>query len=411
MCLYNRQKLQLAEFKLNSLLEITQAINANRSAHDLLEKYREILCDGLNVGTLVVFSVTQGWKKLLQVGLSEDYGNDADEISSALLFYTEITKFPKHKDKLFAHFDVIIPVYHKREPLAYVLLGQIESSNIFFKKKSFVEHLRVIQILTNIVVVALENKRLYRKALEQESLKKELEVASNLQAMLIPSDDSLPQNDYIKIASFYQPHSMVGGDYYDFMQLNESEFGFCIADVSGKGISAAILMSNFQANLRILFKRNIPLINLVKELNQNVNQSSKGDRFVTFFIGKYDCNNHTLHYINAGHNPPLLLHRSISKLSYLTEGCVGLGMLEEIPTISVGSVHINSGDSLICYTDGLVEAENCKGEPFGTIPIEGAMTIDGNADDIVFTIRKELEEFLGLESVTDDVSIMGVDFL
>lgn len=404
----DQRKLELSEFKLNSLLDLTLAINANKSAHELLQKFRDILCPNLNVKRIAVFSVNQDWKKVLSENCSDYFGNNADEISSALLLFKDVSKVNKKEFPLFADFDIIIPVYHKEFPLAFVLLGKDAESQQF---GSMFDHLRIIQTLSNIVIVAMENKRLYRKALEQESLKKELEVASNLQAMLIPSADSLPKNNFLHIASFYQPHSMVGGDYYDFMQLRNNEYGFCIADVSGKGISAAILMSNFQANLRILLKRNIPLPNLIRDLNQNVNQNSHGDRFVTFFIAKYNGASKILHYINAGHNPPLLLHKEKSKMVYLTNGCVGLGMLDEIPKITVGTISIDSGDKLLCFTDGLVEAENSEKNEFGTIPIEGSITIEGNADDIVYSLRKELEHFLNGEPTNDDISIMGIDFL
>lgn len=408
LCQSDQQKLELADFKLNSLLDLTLAINANKSAHELLQKFRDILCPHLNVKRIAVFSVNQNWEKVFTENCSEKFGNNVDEISSALLLFKDVSKIDKINFSYFSDFDVIIPVYHKKSPLAFILLGEGNDQQHF---GSMFDHLRIIQTLANVVIVAMENKRLYRKALEQESLKKELEVASHLQAMLIPSTNSLPKNNFLHIASFYRPHSMVSGDYYDFMQLRNNEFGFCIADVSGKGISAAILMSNFQANFRILLKRDIPLPNLIRELNQNVNQSSHGDRFVTFFVGKYNGDTKILHYVNAGHNPPLLLHKSKSEMIYLTHGCVGLGMLDEIPQISVGAISIDSGDKLLCFTDGLVEAQNSDNNDFGTIPIEGSITIDGNADDIVFSIRKELEQFLNGKPVNDDISIMGIDFL
>lgn len=405
------QKLELANFKLKSLLEITLAINANKSARELLDKYQEILCQGLNVGSLAVFIVSIGWKKVISVGVSDIYGDNVDEVSSTLSSFSEVTQVTNHENPFFKKFEYIIPVFHKQTALAYVLLGEVSVNQKLLGETTVADHLDVIQTLTNLVGVALENKRLYKKALEQESLKKELDVASKLQAMLIPSADSLPENKHIKVATFYQPHSMVGGDYYDFMQLNDKEYGFCIADVSGKGISAAILMANFQANLRILFKRNVPLINLIRDLNQNVNKNSQGERFVTFFIGKYNASNNILHYINAGHNPPLLFRKEKSELMYLTSGCVGLGMLEEIPKITAGSIHVGTGDKILCFTDGLIEAENEWGKAFGTVPIEGALTIDGSAADIVHYLRSELDQFIGSEAINDDVTIMGIDFL
>ena len=404
-----QQRLDFANFKLKSLLGITLAINANKPARELLDKYQQILCTGLNIKTLAVFIVSIGWKKVISVGIEDNFGDNADEVSSTLSPFSEITDLSKREEPFFRNFDVLIPVFHKDIQLAYVLLG--ENRDVAQRFERLFDHLDIIQTLTNIVAVALENKRLYKKSLEQESLKAELEVASKLQAMLIPNANSIKKNDYITVSTYYHPHSMVGGDYYDFIQLNDSDFGFCIADVSGKGISAAMLMANFQANLRILFKKNIPLISLVRDLNQNVNNNSQGDRFVTFFVGKYSAKRKSLHYINAGHNPPLLLRKDTSDLVYLTAGCVGLGMLEEIPKITAGTIAISSGDKLLCYTDGLIEAENEQGEMYGTIPLEGALTIEGNADDVIHYLKSDLDTFVGDKALTDDISILGIDFL
>lgn len=404
-----QQRLDFANFKLKSLLGITLAINANKPARELLDKYQQILCTGLNIKTLAVFIVSIGWKKVISVGIEDNFGDNADEVSSTLSPFSEITDLSKREEPFFRNFDVLIPVFHKDIQLAYVLLG--ENRDVAQRFERLFDHLDIIQTLTNIVAVALENKRLYKKSLEQESLNAELEVASKLQAMLIPNANSIKKNDFISVSTYYHPHSMVGGDYYDFIQLNDSDFGFCIADVSGKGISAAMLMANFQANLRILFKKNIPLISLVRDLNQNVNNNSQGDRFVTFFVGKYSAKRKSLHYINAGHNPPLLLRKDTSDLVYLTAGCVGLGMLEEIPKITAGTIGISSGDKLLCYTDGLIEAENDKGEMYGTIPLEGAITIDGNAEDVIHYLKSDLDTFVGDKALTDDISILGIDFL
>lgn len=408
-----RQKFELADFKLKTLLDVTMAINANSSAKELLQKYRSILCDDFGVGHLVTFDCNQNWKKLISVGVPDEFGNNADEVSSALLAFKDVTYLTPEdkKNPLFEPFDVLVTVYHKNIPLSYILIGDVSANQAVFGTNYLEQNLNAILTLSNVIVVALENKRLYKKALEQESMKKELEVASKMQAMLIPSQDSLPTNKFIQIASFYQPHSMVGGDYYDFLQLNEHEYGFCIGDVSGKGIAAAILMSNFQANLRILFKHKVPLNTLVKELNKIVNTNAQGDRFVTFFVGIYDGKKHTFKYVNAGHNPPLLLNKEKGQLHYLTNGCVGLGMLDEIPSIHEGEIHIGPGDKLFCYTDGLIEAENNNDESFGTIPIEEALTTNENATDIVHYLRNELQHFLGDKPCGDDISMLGVDFL
>ena len=405
-----RNKEKLAEYKLSSLLEITQAINANCPADVLLDKCRQILCDGLKVKTFAVYLVNEQWKRVVSVGFPNTVTPNADEVSSALSYYTTVTKVNGDNSPLLRGVEVVIPVFHKKTPLAYVLVGGCDSQRLRTHAASVLQHVDVIQTLLNIVIVALENKRLYKYSLQQELLKNELEVASKMQAMLIPTSDSLPLNSYIDVATFYKPYSLVGGDYYDFLNLDDGEYCFCIGDVSGKGISAAIMMANFQANLHILCQHNIPLLNLVRDLNQIVCKNSQGERFVTFFVARYSGRTHTLHYINAGHNPPLLLQKQSLNLQYLSSGCVGLGMLENIPQIFIGSVHIEPGDKLLCYTDGLTESENAQKKAFGTVPLEGAITVDGSIDDVVFYLRSELNKFIDATPLTDDISIMGIDF-
>ncbi|PLX11145.1 MAG: serine/threonine protein phosphatase, partial [Marinilabiliales bacterium] len=273
-----------------------------------------------------------------------------------------------------------------------------------------IKHLHFIQTLTNIIIVAIENKRLYKESLRQQAIKKELELASKMQNMLIPSNDSLPHDDRLHVATFYHPHLEVGGDYYDFIRLSDDEFGFCIADVSGKGISAALLVSNFQANLRALFTKDISLKKLVKTLNLRINNITEGDKFITLFIAKYSYKKNVLTYINAGHNPPLIYDAEKDQIKYLSNGCTGLGMFDEIPVIKSGTLKIHPGAKLLCYTDGLVEVENYKKVEFSTDRLEDCLKTDFHINRIIENIISELDEHKGSNSYFDDISIIGIEF-
>ena len=115
----------------------------------------------------------------------------------------------------------------------------------------------------------------------------------------------MPHTEELDVGAFYKPHQEVGGDYYDFVEVNENEIAFCIADVSGKGVSAAILMSNFQGNIRALMESSMPLEEVILTLNDRINASANGEKFITLFhcqIQQEDSQ--VLSYINAGHNPP-----------------------------------------------------------------------------------------------------------
>ena len=231
-----------------------------------------------------------------------------------------------------------------------------------------------------------------------------------MQSLLIPAQNKLPVNDKTIFKAFYHPHLEVGGDYYDVIDLSKDEVGFCIADVSGKGISAAILMSNFQANLRALFTHEIYLSALVEKLNERVLSSASGEKFITLFLAKYNYRTKQLFYINAGHNPPLLYEENIKKLSDLNSGCVGMGMLDEIPFINQQSLDITGPTKLLLYTDGLVEL--IEGEDVGygyefiKKEISNDSSIELNIKDII--VKQKIEE--GNVAIFDDISILGIEF-
>src|SRR5690554_3035090 len=139
-----------------------------------------------------------------------------------------------------------------------------------------------------------------KQSISQERINKELEVASEMQKLLFP--DNLPSGKRLDLAATYTARHEVGGDYYDFIPINENEFIICIADVSGKGISAAMLMANFQATIRTLLSfKKYDLEYLIRELNDKVMKAAKGEKFITFFIGHSNTNSRLLKYINAGH--------------------------------------------------------------------------------------------------------------
>jgi sigma-B regulation protein RsbU (phosphoserine phosphatase) len=252
--------------------------------------------------------------------------------------------------------------------------------------------------------------RFFKESLRQEALKKEMELASKMQNMLIPSSSILPRNDKIHMTAFYLPHFDVGGDYYDYIQLSKTEFGFCIADVSGKGISAALLMSNFQANLRALFTYDISLDALIEKLNERVLHSANGEKFITIFVGKFNYKTRELQYINAGHNQPMMYQKTKKELSLLTKGCVGIGMIDEIPLIRKGSITIEEPTKIICYTDGLVELIDGKKISFGTKEIEDCVMNNHDIEENIQAIIKKQGIFEGSAAIFDDISILGIEF-
>ncbi len=391
----------IRDIKLNSLLEITKAINRNSSTEQLLQIFEEVLETQLNIGKLVLFSYENGWKCVLKYGVGDEY-NDID-VERDLLPITEIATINFSQKRLNKAFEIVIPVFHKSQPLAYVLVGDLEDR---VEVSPAIKHLPFVQTLTSIIVVAIENKKLAKDTIRQAAMRKELELASEMQSMLFPS--TLPTDNKLDCAAFYLPHQQVGGDYYDFMWLSENECAFCVADVSGKGVAAALLMSNFQANLRILFNHTSSLSDLVRALNSKVMANAKGEKFITLFIAKYNLITRTLTYVNAAHNPPLIaIGNSISTLKV---GCTGLGMFDDIVQLKEGVVQITPGTTIVCYTDGLVELENDKGVDFG---IEALKTIlKNNAHlsmmELNALIMQTIIEYKQNQPYVDDIALFSV---
>ena len=351
----------LQQLQLNTLLEVTQAINNNVSEESLYKMFLFITLSNLKFGELdLLVKEDDHWQSKASKGLSLTY----DEIEYLVNLETEeeilaLSNFDNKPRLLKAEY--VVKVSHKKSLLAFVVLGG--------KKKEVhtLEELTFVKTLANIIMVAIENKRLGRKELEQTIVKKELEVASKVQSLLLPK--IIPDNELLSMHVSYIPHQTVGGDYYDYIPLSKEEFIFCIADVSGKGVPAAILMSNFQAALRALARLNLDLEKIANELNTQIVSNSEGMHFVTAFIGKINCETKKLTYINAGHNQPFLVNQE--KVERLALGTTVLGALDELPFINIGEIAFPKGTFLTSFTDGVSETMNRDNEEFGDEPLEG----------------------------------------
>lgn len=395
--------LKLKNLKLNSLLEITNAINNNFSREQLLKIFEFVLRNQLNIGRLLFYTKDDEWETSIAHGLVAKY--DLPDLEDELFQYKEVQEGQKGGEKYYGQFDVIIPIMHKNEPLAYLLVGDINEDLI---ENTKTRHIPFIQTLANIITVSIENKRLFKENIRRAGMKREMELASEMQNMLFPS--RLPQNEHIEMAAYHKPHQDVGGDYYDFIQLSDNEIAFCMADVSGKGVSAALLMSNFQANLRALFKHETSLTDLVQELNTKVMNSAMGEKFITIFLGKYNFVTRVLQYVNAGQNPPILVSNNTT--SQLSVGCPGLGMLDELPTIREGVVILEPGSLIACYTDGVVELENMREREFGESKLELILLDSQNKSvrDINDNIVKLLRSHKGQMPYVDDIALLTTRF-
>lgn len=397
-----RQQLAMRNIQLDGVLQLTQAVNYNFSNAALIEIYGYMLTHEFKVGRFLLYLEEEGWKKYGSKGLeTAHYPSD-----TALLEGRErCLAVPEALQPAFKGMEWLVPVVYKQRSLAFLLVGGCGT----WTEEQRKELLPYLQAVTNILAVANENRRLIQQQLVQQKMQQELALAAQMQGLLIP--DKLPHDAHVEMAAVYLPHRDVGGDYYDVVKLPTEELVFCVADVSGKGIPAALLMSNFQANLRALINYHHNLRSLVAALNKAVLNITKGDKFITLFIGKLDEKTGLLKYISCGHVPPLLFRDG--EVRELKEGTTILGMFDELPFLHVGKLHLQAGDLLLAYTDGVSEVSDYRGRAFGLAQMQEV--VQQNQQESLRVMEKKLVErlirFKGDRNFADDLTLLGLRYL
>jgi sigma-B regulation protein RsbU (phosphoserine phosphatase) len=335
--------------ELNSLLEITRAINKNAGTPVLIQMLEVILQNYLQVGSFRFLIEKDGTYACIS-----KYGGDIETVGVLNKACATLSKvrapesLAGNTNDTLKKYDYFIPIYHKSKALAFALIGNFNTSGEMLNND-----LNFIQTMINVVVVALENKKLFRERLQSERFRREMELAAEVQNMLIPL--RMHKDESVEIGAKYLPHQNIGGDYYDFIRLNDHEFLWCIADVSGKGVSAALLMANFQASLHAWAAVEDDLTNIIDRLNQKVVLNTQGERFITLFIAKYNEQTRKLNYINAGHNATILY--SEGEAIPLKLGTTMIGAFDQLPFLNEGEIDIEPGSLLVNYTDGLLDFE------------------------------------------------------
>jgi len=393
------RELHLKQLQINRLLNITQAINNNVSATGLYEMYRSFLSWEIGIQKMALFvrSEEESWECATSININRNtLGMDVSEL---LPQYTKLSNLDEPDHPLLQHFDLVIPVRHKDVPISYVFIGGFSEDEDMYNKVQF------ITTITNVVAVAIENKRLFKRQLEQERLKQEMELAAEVQQMLIPK--KLPNTREYQFDCIYKPHMSVGGDYFDFIErTDKNKIVFCIGDFTGKGLAAAMLMANFQANFHTLINREAQLEEFVHDLNRSVNMITGGDRFITFFVGEYDIPARRLKYINAGHNPPILVTRN--RTTELRNGTIMLGSYEELPKLKIGIEEIEEEAIVLSYTDGLTDVRDESGTMLNEESLHRFVEDNWRlpAADFNKQLLHFIDDFRGKANLPDDFTVL-----
>jgi sigma-B regulation protein RsbU (phosphoserine phosphatase) len=265
---------------------------------------------------------------------------------------------------------------------------------------------RLLTIIAAQSAQVVEHARLYEEERELHKVEQELETARSIQQGLLPiAPPSIPGYD---IAGISLAARQVGGDYFDFIAMQDGLTGLCVADVSGKGVTAALLMAVVQATIRGQSLVDTSMSERLAAANRLIHQSTPSDKFVTMFYSALDATNHRLHYSNAGHNPPFLISQN-GEMRLLESGGPVLGVLPHF-SFEQSSVDLAVGDLLLIFTDGFSEAMNPKLEEYGEERLLEATrrVADQSAQSVLETLFSEVNAFCGEEPQFDDMTIMAV---
>ena len=291
---------------------------------------------------------------------------------------------------------LIIPMRHKDKTEGLILLGE-RKNNVSYAKSD----IDFASSLASIAVISIENATMVRELIEKQKLEKELETARAIQRSLLPR--CIPELKNFEISAVSESARQVGGDYYDLIELNENETLIAIADVSGKGVQAALLMANLQAFLKSVSKQNLPLEEATALINDLVSDNTRMGNFITFFWGVLNDSTGEFRYVNAGHNPPLLVDGN--EIHTLKKGGMLLGVTKTLVPYEAESVVLKPSSKLILFTDGITEAMNEDFQEYGEERLRKLVSnFEGDAREILSAILEDVNRHRGKAEQSDDIT-------
>ena len=242
---------------------------------------------------------------------------------------------------------------------------------------------------------------------QRDQLLQDVELAAQVQRMFLPF--RRPSIAGLEIAGTMRPVRGVGGDYYDYMPIDEHTVEIVIADVAGKGVPAALLMSATAAAVQLEAREKRDMLEVVNRLNSAIHSVSDGDRYVTLLLADIDALSRSLRYVNCGHNPALLFHARTGDIVSMNSSCFPVGMFDSV-TCEINRADLAAGHILVLYTDGITEAENLQREEFGMERLSAVIRRDSSlsAEELMDNIFRSAEDFCQGVGFNDDATVLIV---
>jgi len=307
----------------------------------------------------------------------------------------------KYKELKDLSIELAVPMQIQGETKGLIFLGKRINSQEY--SEADIEY---VYSVGSLAIISLENKRLFHEALEKKKLEDELDIAREIQKNLLPH--SIPAFKNFEISAMNVSSRQVGGDYYDLIRLDENSVCIAIADVSGKGVPAALLMANLQAFLKTICRHGMTLDIATALINDLVSENTSEGKFITFFWGVLDDDDRKFTYVNAGHNPPLLIREG--EIIKLTRGGMILGVMKTNIPYESREIALRRDDVIIMFTDGVSEAMNKEGEEFSDQRLEeiAKRVSHLSSSEILHKIRQEVLDYTSGTVQSDDITLMVI---
>ncbi|HEX8556789.1 MAG TPA: SpoIIE family protein phosphatase [Pyrinomonadaceae bacterium] len=286
------------------------------------------------------------------------------------------------------------------------IFGMIYADSPFATSRFSEDHLKVLTTLGSVAAIRVENARLLEEHLEQQQYERELQLAREIQQRFQPT--APPDVPGYELQGISFPSYQIGGDYYDFILCPDGRLVVALGDVSGKGTSAALLMSSLHAAVHAQVASCRPISETVGAVNRYLADNTPANRFVTLFYAELDPLTGSLSFINAGHNAPLIAHDS-GTLEQLAAGGLPLGIMPDFD-YREGRTQLRPGDMLVAYSDGVTETQNPRGEEFGVPRLQEVISqnLDRSAAGLRDKIEAALSAFAQGTPAVDDITLLIV---
>ncbi len=337
---------------------------------------------------------------------------DREALQGEIVFVRDMRQdprilYPKESEREGLSSSMAVALRYKDRPIGVLHIYTAEPHDFDANEVA------LFRALADVAAVAIENARLHQESVEKQYLENELTIAASIQNRLLPA--APPRLETVEIDARSVQSKRVGGDFYDFIPLNDTQVAIAIADVSGKGVPGAILMATARSALRALIENGefagsghgLETQRLVRRLNHSMCRDTGSNEFVTLFFGVLDAKRLAFTYTNAGHNSPILLRQG--QMCLLEKGGMVLGV-HELAQYEHDGFRLEDGDMILLYTDGVTEARNKAGEIFGEERLRKIVRrlSDYGAAQVVETLHLEVEEFSEAVPQFDDRTVMVI---